>query len=486
MNAAKRGASALLIVAPVLFLPVCVSAQVIISEIMYDVEGSDANREWIEVFNAGAAVNLTEWRLFEGDSNHVLTAVGSETLAAGGYAVIADDLQKFREDWPSFSGRLFDSSFSLSNTGETLVLRCCSGGDLLDRDFISYSGDSGAAGDGKSLSRASVGTAAFSAAVPSPGGGVLTASSATTPAPSPSPSPTPTPTPAASGSVSGGDEGAPLSAITLDAGADRAVVVGTDVVFKARAYNRKKEPLTSLIFRWNFGDGSTAIGSSVEHVFEYPGRYAVVLTVDEDENALDQMVVTTEAMLLAFSITNGGVAIENTSKHETDISGWTIRYQGQRFTMPQNTRLLAGQTLRVTHRTLGFTTGIGAELYYPNGTLALATAATPILDPPPADPAITTSEVRSPSPVAPPPPVARTTELPTESDELEEVVEELTNVEPGMSDTASENVAAAASTSGSYTWWLGALGLALAGSGAVYAARRFKKKEWTLIDESSE
>src|SRR3989338_825587 len=146
MYAANRGAFSLFVVASALFLPVCASAQVVISEIMYDLEGSDANREWIEIYNSGSSVvNITEWRLFEGDSNHVLTAVGSETLATGGYAVIADDPEKFREDWPSFSGRLFDSSFSLSNTGGTLVLRCCSGGDLLDRDFISYSGDSGAA-----------------------------------------------------------------------------------------------------------------------------------------------------------------------------------------------------------------------------------------------------------------------------------------------------------------------------------------------------
>src|SRR3989338_1551208 len=175
MNAAKRGASALLIVAPVLFLPVCVSAQVIISEIMYDVEGSDANREWIEVFNAGAAVNLTEWRFFEGDSNHVLTAVGSETLVAGGYAVIADDPEKFREDWPSFSGRLFDSSFSLSNTGETLILRCC-GSDLVDKDTVTYTGENGAAGDGKTLQRQSISGQALSPFSPTPGTGSLAVS----------------------------------------------------------------------------------------------------------------------------------------------------------------------------------------------------------------------------------------------------------------------------------------------------------------------
>ncbi|MCR4281332.1 MAG: lamin tail domain-containing protein, partial [Candidatus Kaiserbacteria bacterium] len=55
-------------VAVVGLLPFTASAQVVISEIMYDLEtGSDSGREWVEVFNSGgSSVNLTDWKVSEG------------------------------------------------------------------------------------------------------------------------------------------------------------------------------------------------------------------------------------------------------------------------------------------------------------------------------------------------------------------------------------------------------------------------------------
>ena len=482
MYAANRGAFSLFVVASALFLPVCASAQVVISEIMYDLEGSDANREWIEIYNSGSSVvNITEWRLFEGDSNHVLTAVGSETLAAGGYAVIADDPEKFREDWPSFSGRLFDSSFSLSNTGETLILRCC-GSDLVDKDTVTYTGENGAAGDGKTLQRQSISGQALSPFSPTPGTGSLAVSGTnpTTLVVSPTPSPAPSLGDSTSAS-GGGSESAPLSVITLDAGNDRSSIVGVPSTFKARAYNQKKEPLTNLLFRWNFGDGSTAMGATAVHAFEYPGRYAVVLSVIEDEAASDQFVVTVDEAQLTLSVLEGGVAIENGSRREVDISGWRIEYQGHHFTMPPKTIILANEALRLTPRTLGFTIGEEVELVYPNGVLA-SSVAPPV--PFPSTP-IVGVEMSDPVAIGPPP----TSSVPTSAVEPDIVAE----VEVALEDESYESieatsteVAAAAASGNSYPWWLGALGLAFAGSTVVYVARRFKKKEWTLIDESSE
>ena len=52
-----------------------VSAQIEITEIMYDVPGSDAGREWIEIHNTGNTTDLTDWRFFESGSNHKLKNV---------------------------------------------------------------------------------------------------------------------------------------------------------------------------------------------------------------------------------------------------------------------------------------------------------------------------------------------------------------------------------------------------------------------------
>src|SRR3989344_6805654 len=101
-----------------------VYASVVITEVMYDLEGADTGREWVKIQNDGVAVDLTGWKFFEGGGNHGLTLVqGDISLPQNGFAVIADNAEKFLLDWPGFSGTLFDSVFSLSNTGETLILR---------------------------------------------------------------------------------------------------------------------------------------------------------------------------------------------------------------------------------------------------------------------------------------------------------------------------------------------------------------------------
>src|SRR3989344_849951 len=306
-------------------------------------------------------------------------------------------------------------------------------------------------------------------------GGGASASPPLMPASDPPPPPSPPKAPSDSG---GGSTSASPSAITLDAGSDRSVVAGADTIFRAKAYNKKKEPLTDLLFRWNFGDGSTAMGSIVTHSFAYTGRFSVVLTVVEDDTASDQLVVTVDEMQLTLSALGDGVSIENQSRRDIDMSAWIVRYQGQRFAMPPNTIVLGGQTLRLTPRTLGFTVGEGVELVYPNGVVALTSDA-------PA-PAIVVTEPAS-SPVIPIP-QSESADDEIEAERMHQDTEEVIHdVEPVFETSATSAQVALAAASvgsgGSSSWWLGALGIALFGSGAVYAARRFKKREWNIVEE---
>ena len=66
-------------------MPGTALAQTVISEVMYDLEGPDTGREWIEVFNPGISpVTLTDWKLFEADSNHgIVVYSGGESLGSG-------------------------------------------------------------------------------------------------------------------------------------------------------------------------------------------------------------------------------------------------------------------------------------------------------------------------------------------------------------------------------------------------------------------
>jgi len=88
---------------------------------------------------------------------------GEKSLAPNAYVVIADNAATFLKDNPTYSGTLFDSAFSLSNNGETLVLRDAK---LVDMTSFSYSPSEGATGDGNSLQRNSL-NAAFVPGSPS-------------------------------------------------------------------------------------------------------------------------------------------------------------------------------------------------------------------------------------------------------------------------------------------------------------------------------
>ncbi len=151
-----------------LLLPALTSAQVIISEIMYDLaEGSDSGREWIEVYNIGAVpLSLAELILFESNRKHVIK--GESLIAPGAHAVIADKPEKFRADYPNYTGLLFDSAFSLNNDGETIELR--KGDTTIDSAV--YTKSLGGNGSGESLQRTTPTGGALAPGLPTPGAGI--------------------------------------------------------------------------------------------------------------------------------------------------------------------------------------------------------------------------------------------------------------------------------------------------------------------------
>ena len=117
--------------------PLATYAQIVITEVMYDLPGTDAGREWIEVKNNGdMAIDLSSYRLFEAETNHKINPTGETLLGPNSFAVIADDPNKFKTDNPDWIGLIFDSVLSLNNNGEILILK---DQDLSDIDCISYS-----------------------------------------------------------------------------------------------------------------------------------------------------------------------------------------------------------------------------------------------------------------------------------------------------------------------------------------------------------
>ena len=166
------------------FAPSFVEGQVIISEFLYDAEGSDTDREYVELFNAGTApVDLTKWKISDG-SNHTLNAppknggVGSITLSPGAYALLVDSAADFIPLHSGVGGTIIDTVLSLPNASGAIVLI---DGEGATSDSVSYDKNQGGAGDGNALARTSVSGTAFSAATPTPGRGPFATASASSP-----------------------------------------------------------------------------------------------------------------------------------------------------------------------------------------------------------------------------------------------------------------------------------------------------------------
>jgi plastocyanin len=67
---------------------------------------------------------------------------------------------------------------------------------------------------------------------------------------------------------------------------DGATLVGQRVTFRAQADVTDERPADAPTLRWSFGDGETATGPEVTHVYENPGRYSVsVVAVDAQDRA---------------------------------------------------------------------------------------------------------------------------------------------------------------------------------------------------------
>ncbi|NTV22013.1 MAG: PKD domain-containing protein [Candidatus Yonathbacteria bacterium] len=335
-----------------LFVPVFVFADVRMTEVMYDPSGTDTGREWIEVCNTGDTdITLSTWRLFEGDTNHkITTTTSSENGILGGHAcaIIADKPDAFANDFSEYTGRVFDSTFSLNNTGETLILR---DGDLIDSDTTVYDVSASGAGDGNTLSRTVSG--AWVATAPNPGVW--------------DPSSFPAPIEAEKDDTSNTNDEEETESKTVEssvlswipkpsiyayAGKDTTVLAGASVAFTGQGAGTTKTPLKIAEYVWNFGDGTIMRGQSVFHTYRYPGTYIAYLTVvSGDVQGGDSVTITVKEPKLTLSAVgmesdDRYVEITNGASEEIELSYWYLRAGERQFRIPEHTYIQGGASVR--------------------------------------------------------------------------------------------------------------------------------------------
>ena len=346
-------------------VPIGAGASVRISEVMYDVPGTDTGREWIEVVNEGVAIDLSTLRLFEAGVNHKITPFQgtSGTLPANAYAVIADNPTKFLEDWPTYSGPLFDSAFSLSNTGEDLEIRDAEGLTLF---AIRYPAELGAQGDGNTLhyngSTWSVGPATPGAP---PGSGSTSLGTEGN---------TQTATSSSSKAVSSLTppiyESSPT--LVLDVVYRKRITAGADVPFSALLSYTNGDEVLGAVYEWNFGDGSTGTGNSIYHHYDVPGHYALVVHgtkgIGSATKVFSVEVVPSTARI--ETITPEAIFVRNVGDAQIDLSRWHIRADMQFFTLPARTVILPNTTTAFPFAITKLPQSFNTKLLYPNGEMA--------------------------------------------------------------------------------------------------------------------
>lgn len=335
-----------------LFAPTVALADMRIIEIMYDLEGTDTGREWVEIQNTGATdIDMADWKFYEANTNHRLTPQSSSVIAPGGVAVIADNVTKFLADWPAFSGILFDSAFSLSNEGEALSLRDPSG---TDRDTVSYTSSQGATGDGMSLSYTN---GQWVATSPSPGShGSASASTPSSTGTATSLSSTSPPiqsigVSASHSSQSVANESGDMVVLSVSAGRDRLGFVGTPLSFEAKVRTPTDLASVSVAHRWSMGDGMSKGGQFISHTYAYPGEYIVVLNSEyKGESAVARVrvrIVSPDVSLRRA--TNEYIDIANDGMHELNLGGWIVESGTNRFVIPQDTIVLPNASVRLPY-----------------------------------------------------------------------------------------------------------------------------------------
>ncbi len=341
-------------------------AKISLVEIMYDAEGSDSDKEWVAIVNDESGEgDLSTVRFVVNGTNHlIIDPSGATNIPRGKSALIVDNPTRFKVNFPNYSGLLYDSSFSLTNTSGTVALKDEEGSTL---DTFSYDNTLGAAGDGKSLQKISgvwkTGTPIFGAldSRREDTGDTSSATSTTTNSISNDTGTTAivsnTTTIVSVSSHSGSNNLVslvPRDDLAVSAGRERITTSGTPLTFTAKQVSSFGSP-NLQVYSWSFGDGFQASGAKVSHTYIFPGEYVVVLnTVQNEFSSVSRAnVKVIEPKLALIRADNESVGIKNTSVYEINLNGWQLQSEGKVFVFPLDTIIRPGKEIffpsEITH-----------------------------------------------------------------------------------------------------------------------------------------
>jgi hypothetical protein len=334
----------------VLVVPWSAEAAISISEVAWMGNSESANHEWIELHNDGAAVNVAEWVLRDGANIEIVL---SGTIPADSYVVLE------RTDEASAPGSAFLLyTGALVNTGATLRLERADG-SLVDQVSGGKNWEA-IGGDNTTKETAQYTSAGWITAEATPGGPPPAV--ATQPAEEADNEESDVTEPetrtVAAERSSGSSETVQLTLpdVTLQLAVEGLSkgYVRQELLFAVEPSGIGKHLIDSLSYEWNFGDGSTATGKEVSHVYEYPGTY--VLTVWGGFKRQEQVArheVTVLPVVLSLTTNEAGdVQLNNDSPYEIDISGYKVKGR-EDFVFPARSIILPYGTITLPQERVG-------------------------------------------------------------------------------------------------------------------------------------
>jgi hypothetical protein len=335
-------------------VPSVTFAQITITEIMYDPEGADTNREWVEVHNSGDDIVIlgglgNTWRLYEESTSGVLnkrilnfeSGASTLTLPHNAYAVIAKNASAFRQDFPEHNGLLFLSALSLTNSeGRVLTFRDANG--IENSSPLLYTPLPEADGTGASLQLQEDGQ--WIAGLPTPGE-INTREAFSL----------------HEEELNEGDidddflqleSNWPFTGeeLYLDAGDNRRVFIDEQVIFNGRIRFKNGDEVRRRSPSWAFGDGEGDKGARTTHSYKYPGVYRVVLRAKYEGRLYQDSFLIHVIDVREIAIGNynsDSVELINESNYEVELSNWALGSHKETKKLAEGTFILPLSSISV-------------------------------------------------------------------------------------------------------------------------------------------
>ncbi len=357
------------------FLPVfSLAAEINFSEIMFDPDGPDTDREWVEIKNsANYGINLEKYKFCDSGSCHKLYESGSGfKIPAKSFGIITKKPEKFKEDYPNFSGFILRASFSLTNSKELLELKNENGSVI---SVVEYNAEVGGK-DGDTFSLFN---------------DTWKNGKATPNAENIFQEPKKDDEKSSGGGSSDSDDEVKIDRTYVEIsdmidGKKKlkaeiidnipTLIAGAENEFNGRAYGITGIEIKGAEYFWNFGDGEKEYGKDVKHTFAYPGEYVLTLIVKSASFTGNTRkvvkVIQPNIEIADVSVDKNWIKLKNNYGDILKLDNWFLFVDGDKFKIPKETYILGKKEIIFPNKITNLDVRENSNIFllFPNGKKA--------------------------------------------------------------------------------------------------------------------